>query len=264
VRGSAVDVAARVAAITNRTVRAGRVRPPRHNGIVTTTTSTASVLVVEDDPHVRSTLDQLLRFEGYRVHLAADGHEALQQLERSRPDLAVVDVVMPELDGLSLCRMLRRRGDRLPILVLTARHQVGDRVAGLDAGADDYLAKPFAIDELLARLRALLRRSTFDEEVPPLSVADLTLNPQTREVYRGRRGIELTKTEFDVLELLMRNTPIVLTRSQIYQHIWGFDFDTDSRSLDVYIGYLRRKTEEGGAPRLIRTVRNVGYTIRPA
>ncbi|TLF76887.1 response regulator transcription factor [Nocardia cyriacigeorgica] len=224
----------------------------------------ASVLVVEDDPHVRSTLDQLLRFEGYRVHLAADGRQALELLERSRPDLAVVDVVMPELDGLSLCRMLRRRGDRLPILVLTARHQVGDRVAGLDAGADDYLAKPFAIDELLARLRALLRRSTFDEETTELSVADLTLNPQTREVYRGLREIELTRTEFDVLELLMRNTPIVLTRGQIYEHIWGFDFDTDSRSLDVYIGYLRRKTEEGGEPRLIQTVRNVGYTIRPA
>ncbi|TLG05388.1 response regulator transcription factor [Nocardia cyriacigeorgica] len=224
----------------------------------------ASVLVVEDDPHVRSTLDQLLRFEGYRVHLAADGRQALELLERSRPDLAVVDVVMPELDGLSLCRMLRRRGDRLPILVLTARHQVGDRVAGLDAGADDYLAKPFAIDELLARLRALRRRSTFDEETSELSVADLTLNPQTREVYRGLREIDLTRTEFDVLELLMRNTPIVLTRGQIYEHIWGFDFDTDSRSLDVYIGYLRRKTEEAGEPRLIQTVRNVGYTIRPA
>ncbi|MFI6041087.1 response regulator transcription factor [Nocardia sp. NPDC051321] len=224
----------------------------------------ASVLVVEDDPHVRSTLDQLLRFEGYTVHLAEDGQQALDMLTEIAPDLAVVDVVMPRMDGLSLCRLLRRRGDRLPILVLTARQQIGDRVAGLDAGADDYLPKPFAIDELLARLRALLRRSTLDEDSAVLSVADLTLNPATREVYRGDRAIELTKTEFDVLELLLRNARIVLTRSRIYEHIWGFDFDTDSRSLDVYIGYLRRKTEQEGESRLIHTVRNVGYAVRPA
>ncbi|MFI6169205.1 response regulator transcription factor [Nocardia sp. NPDC051052] len=224
----------------------------------------ASVLVVEDDPHVRSTLDQLLRFEGYTVHLAEDGQQALDMLAEITPDLAVVDVVMPRMDGLSLCRLLRRRGDRLPILVLTARQQIGDRVAGLDAGADDYLPKPFATDELLARLRALLRRSTLDEDGAVLSVADLTLNPATREVYRGDRPIELTKTEFDVLELLLRNARIVLTRSRIYEHIWGFDFDTDSRSLDVYIGYLRRKTEQEGESRLIHTVRNVGYAVRPA
>lgn len=238
-----------------------------NNGGVTAMSSpvpAASVLVVEDDPHVRSTLDQLLRFEGYRVHLAEDGQQALEMLERIQPDLAVVDVVMPRLDGLSLCRLLRRRGDRLPILVLTARHQIGDRVAGLDAGADDYLPKPFATDELLARLRALLRRSTLDEDDAILSVADLTLNPATREVHRGQRAIELTKTEFDVLELLLRNARIVLTRSRIYEHIWGYDFDTDSRSLDVYIGYLRRKTEQEGEPRLIHTVRNVGYAVRPA
>lgn len=222
------------------------------------------MLVVEDDPHVRSTLDQLLRFEGYTVHLAADGQQALEMLAEIQPDLAVVDVVMPRMDGLSLCRLLRRRGDRLPILVLTARQQIGDRVAGLDAGADDYLPKPFATDELLARLRALLRRSTLDEDSTVLSVADLTLHPATREVYRGDRPIELTKTEFDVLELLLRNARIVLTRSRIYEHIWGFDFDTDSRSLDVYIGYLRRKTEQEGESRLIHTVRNVGYAVRPA
>ncbi|MBF6331123.1 response regulator transcription factor [Nocardia transvalensis] len=220
-----------------------------------------SVLVVEDDPNVRSTLEQLLRFEGYRVQLAIDGREALDLLEHQRPDLAVVDVMMPRLDGLSLCRALRRRGDRLPILVLTARHQVGDRVAGLDAGADDYLPKPFDTEELLARLRALLRRSAPDP-VEVLTVADLTLDPAAREVHRGGVCLDLTRTEFDVLELLMRNQRIVLTRSQIYEHIWGFDFDTESRSLDVYIGYLRRKLEQGGAVRLIHTVRNVGYTIR--
>ncbi|MEU0545415.1 response regulator transcription factor [Nocardia sp. NPDC005978] len=224
----------------------------------------ATVLVVEDDPNVRSTLDQLLRFEGYRVLLAGDGQEALETLAADRPDLAVVDVVMPRLDGLSLCRALRRRGDRLPILVLTARHQVGDRVAGLDAGADDYLAKPFDTEELLARLRALLRRSAPEAGAELLAVADLCLDPATREVRRGDRLIELTRTEFDVLELLMRNERIVLTRSQIYEHIWGFDFDTESRSLDVYIGYLRRKTELDGASRLIHTARNVGYTIRTA
>ncbi len=238
-----------------------------NDGVNTTSSSVpaASVLVAEDDPHVRSTLDQLLRFEGYQVYLAADGQQALELLAQQRPDLAVVDVEMPRLDGLSLCRLLRRRGDRLPILVLTARQQIGDRVAGLDAGADDYLPKPFATDELLARLRALLRRSTFDEDDDTvLAVDDLTLNTATRQVHRGERPIELTKTEFDVLELLLRNARIVLSRSRIYEHIWGFDFDTESRSLDVYIGYLRRKTEENGEPRLIHTVRNVGYSVRPA
>lgn len=229
------------------------------NGAVTD--QSATVLVVEDDAGVRSTLDQLLRFEGYRVRLADDGQHALEILADERPDVAVVDVVMPRLDGLSLCRMLRRRGDRLPILVLTARHQVGDRVAGLDAGADDYLAKPFATEELLARLRALLRRSA-PEDGPLLTVGDLTLDPATREVRRGGIPLDLTRTEFDVLELLIRNQRVVLTRSRIYEHIWGYDFDTESRSLDVYIGYLRRKTEVGGAPRLIHTVRNVGYTIK--
>ncbi|MER5889361.1 response regulator transcription factor [Streptomyces sp. NPDC001941] len=223
-----------------------------------------TVLVAEDDPGVRSTLDQLLRFEGYRVLLAADGLEALRVLEQERPDLAVVDVVMPHLDGLGLCRMLRRRGDRLPVLVLTARHEVGDRVAGLDAGADDYLAKPFATEELFARIRALLRRVEPAGEGVELAVADLALNPDARQARRGGNQLDLTKTEFDVLELLLENQGTVLTRSQIYQRIWGFDFDTTSRSLDVYIGYLRQKTEEGGASRLIHTVRNVGYTVRAA
>lgn len=226
-----------------------------------------TVLIAEDDPGVRNTLDQLLRFEGYRVLLASDGLEALDLLERHSPDLAVVDVVMPGLDGLALCRMLRRRGDRLPVLVLTARHQIGDRVAGLDAGADDYLAKPFATEELFARIRALLRRTTDPGETAAtdvLAVADLTLDPTARRAHRGSRPLDLTKTEFDVLELLLHHPGAVLTRTQIYERIWGYDFDTTSRSLDVYIGYLRRKTEQDGAPRLIHTVRNVGYTVRSA
>ncbi|MGV9266092.1 response regulator transcription factor [Kitasatospora sp. NPDC003701] len=225
-----------------------------------------TVLVVEDDPGVRNTLDQLLRFEGYRVLTSADGQEALELLDRQRPDLAVVDVVMPRLDGLALCRMLRRRGDRLPVLVLTARHQLGDRVAGLDAGADDYLAKPFATEELLARIRALLRRTVQPggEDRTVLALDDLTLDTAARQAHRGPHPLDLTKTEFDLLELLLRNQGTVLTRHQIYERIWGFDFDTDSRSLDVYIGYLRRKSEEGGLPRLIHTVRNVGYTVRSA
>ncbi|MCI3935418.1 response regulator transcription factor [Streptomyces sp. AN091965] len=224
-----------------------------------------TVLVVEDDPGVRSTLDQLLRFEGYRVLLAPDGLRGLALIEEESPDLAVVDVVMPGLDGLALCRMLRRRGDRLPVLVLTARDQIGDRVAGLDAGADDYLAKPFATEELLARIRALLRRTAPPEAAAELlAVGDLTLDPATRQAHRGPHPLDLTKTEFDVLELLLDNPGVVLTRAQIYERIWGYDFDTTSRSLDVYIGYLRRKTEHDGAPRVIHTVRNVGFTVRSA
>ncbi|UFQ13579.1 MULTISPECIES: response regulator transcription factor [Streptomyces] len=223
-----------------------------------------TVLVAEDDPGVRSTLDQLLRFEGYKVLLAADGLEALGLLERERPDVAVLDVVMPNLDGLGLCRMLRRRGERLPVLVLTARHEVGDRVAGLDAGADDYLAKPFATEELFARIRALLRRAEPAEAGGALSLGDLTLDAEARQAFRGERRLDLTKTEFDVLELLLRHPGVVLTRSQMYESIWGYDFDTTSRSLDVYIGYLRQKTEQAGEPRLIHTVRSVGYTLRAA
>ncbi|MFJ4095673.1 response regulator transcription factor [Kitasatospora sp. NPDC089913] len=229
-----------------------------------TATHGRTVLVVEDDPGVRTTLDQLLRFEGYSVLTATDGQDALELLERHRPDLAVVDVVMPRLDGLALCRMLRRRGDRLPVLVLTARHQLGDRVAGLDAGADDYLAKPFATEELLARIRALLRRSAPAADPGVLACQDLAVDTAARRAHRGDRLLDLTKTEFDLLELLLRNQGAVLTRPQIYERIWGYDFDTDSRSLDVYIGYLRRKSEEGGEPRLIHTVRNVGYLVRAA
>ncbi|MFF3068954.1 response regulator transcription factor [Kitasatospora sp. NPDC057904] len=228
------------------------------------TAARRTVLVVEDDPGVRNTLDQLLRFEGYEVLTTADGQEAFELLDRRRPDLAVVDVVMPRLDGLALCRMLRRRGDRLPVLVLTARHQLGDRVAGLDAGADDYLAKPFAVEELLARIRALLRRAAPLDETGPLLFDGIALDAAARRAQRGDRPLDLTKTEFDLLELLLRNQGSVLTRPQIYERIWGYDFDTDSRSLDVYIGYLRRKTEEGGEPRVIHTVRNVGYTLRSA
>ncbi|MFJ3877813.1 response regulator transcription factor [Streptomyces sp. NPDC090077] len=224
-----------------------------------------TVLVVEDDPGVRSTLDQLLRFEGYRVVQAADGVQGLAAVDREEPDLALVDVVMPGLDGLSLCRTLRRRGDRLPLLVLTARDQVGDRVAGLDAGADDYLAKPFATEELLARIRALLRRTEPEDTASGvLTAGDLVLDPAARSAGRAGRALDLTKTEFDVLELLLAHRGTVLTRSQIYERIWGYDFDTSSRSLDVYIGYLRRKTEEGGAARIVHTVRNVGYTVRTA
>ena len=179
--------------------------------------------------------------------------------------MIVLDVLMPHVDGLTACRKLRERGDRTPVLMLTARHEVSDRVAGLDAGADDYLVKPFALDELLARLRALLRRTSMSGDTDEvLRVGDLSLDPARRQVRRGDRELELTKTEFDLLELLLFNAGIVLTREQIYERIWGFDFETSSKSLDVYISYLRRKTEEAGETRLIHTVRGVGYTARPA
>ena len=192
-----------------------------------------------------------------------DGDAALSRLGVIEPDLVVLDVMMPRVDGLTVCRMLRQRGFRTPILLLTARHEVSDRVAGLDAGADDYLVKPFALDELLARVRALLRR-TAESDTEVRRVGDLTLDPRSRAVARGERAIELTKTEFDLLDLLMLNTGIVLERSTIYDRIWGYDFGTSSKSLDVYIGYLRRKTEDGGDARLIHTVRGVGYVLRPA
>ena len=219
------------------------------------------VLIVEDDAKVRTALARALNFEGYDVATANDGAEALERVLTEVPDAIVLDVMMPQVDGLEATRRLRARGDDTPILMLTARHEVSDRVAGLDAGADDYLVKPFALEELLARLRALLRRSDpGDGDV--LRVGDLTLNPATRQVQRGDAPIELTKTEFQLLELLMLNEGIVLTRETIYERIWGFDFGTSSNSLDVYIGYLRRKTEPDGTPRLIQTVRGVGYVIR--
>jgi len=222
----------------------------------------SKVLIAEDDRGVREALERALRFEGYEVHSVADGAAALQAVVEHRPEVLVLDVMMPYVDGLSVCRTLRSRGDRTPVLMLTARHEVTDRVAGLDAGADDYLVKPFALDELLARLRALLRRGAEGSVSDVVVVDDLRLDPAARSATRGERSIELTKTEFDLLEYLMENAGIVLTRNAIYEHIWGFDFGTSSNSLDVYIGYLRRKTEADGELRLIQTVRGVGYSVR--
>lgn len=224
--------------------------------------SSARLLVAEDDRGVRDALQRALGFEGYEVIVATDGAHALELAAQEPPDLFLLDVMMPHVDGLSVCRTLRQRGDRTPILVLTARHEVADRVAGLDAGADDYLVKPFALDELLARVRALLRRAEDHQPGDTLHHADLVLDPAARTVHRGSRLVELTKTEFDLLELLLRNAGNVLSRETIYERIWGYDFETNSKSLDVYIGYLRRKTEEAGEPRLVQTVRGVGYSLR--
>jgi len=226
--------------------------------------SSPTVLIAEDDRSVRESLERALRLEGYNAITAADGVIALDEIALKAPDAIVLDVMMPNADGLTVCRRLRDQGNRTPVLMLTARHEVSDRVAGLDAGADDYLVKPFALDELLARLRALLRRTSVidDSDGLMIELADLRLDPSSRFVWRGDRQIELTKTEFDLLELLLHNTDIVLTRDVIYERIWGYDFETGSKSLDVYIGYLRRKTEAEGEPRLIHTVRGVGYVAR--
>jgi len=221
------------------------------------------VLIAEDDEQVRRSVERALRLEGYSVATAGDGEEARRALEADRPDVLILDIMMPRLDGLSVCRLMRATGDRTPVLMLTARHELSDRVAGLDAGADDYLVKPFALDELLARLRALLRRTGFSSGEEVLRVADLELRPAARRVNRGEREIELTRTEFDLLELLMVNAGIVLPRHVIYERIWDYDFETTSNSLDVYVGYLRRKTEAGSEPRLIHTVRGIGYVVRP-
>jgi two-component system response regulator MprA len=221
------------------------------------------ILVVDDETAVRDSLRRALALEGYAVELAADGAEALERLEarRPEPDAVVLDVLMPRVDGLEVCRRLRGSGNQIPILMLTARDEVSDRVAGLDAGADDYLVKPFALEELLARLRALVRRSG-NGAGEVLHFADLELDPGTREVRRGADPIELTRTEFALLELFLLNPRQVLTRSLIFERVWGFDFGPSSNSLDVYIGYLRRKTEAGGKPRLVQTVRGVGYALR--
>ncbi len=221
------------------------------------------ILVVDDEPAVRESLRRALQLEGYGVELAGNGSEALYRLESRElePDAVVLDVLMPEVDGLEVARRLRRTGSRVPILMLTARDEIADRVAGLDAGADDYLVKPFALEELFARLRAILRRSA-DGAVEVLRFADLELDPATREVRRDGDLIELTRTEFSLLELFMLNPRQVLTRSVIFERVWGYDFGPGSNSLDVYIGYLRRKTEAGGKPRLIQTVRGVGYALR--
>jgi two-component system response regulator MprA len=220
------------------------------------------VLVVDDERAVRDSLRRALELEGYDVELAADGEEALERLaQNGEPDAVVLDILMPKMDGLEVCRRLRREGHRLPVLMLTARDEVENRVAGLDAGADDYVTKPFALEELLARLRALLRRTTSGSgEV--LRFADLELDPKTREVRRAGEPIELTRTEFSLLELFLLNPRQVLTRSVIFERVWGYDFGFSSNSLDVYIGYLRRKTEAGDRPRLIQTVRGVGYALR--
>ncbi len=220
------------------------------------------ILVVDDERAVRESLRRALELEGYEIELAADGSEALYRLEGSEePDAVILDVLMPGVDGLEVCRRLRGSGSKLPVLMLTARTEVEDRVAGLDAGADDYVTKPFALEELLARVRALLRRTT-DEEGEVVRFANLVLDPTTREVTRGGRPIELTRTEFSLLELFMRNPRQVLTRTIIFERVWGYDFGYASNSLDVYIGYLRRKTEAEGEPRLIQTVRGVGYALR--
>ncbi len=219
------------------------------------------ILVVDDEPAVRTALERALRLDGYDVELASDGRQALDALAASAPDAVVLDVLMPEIDGIEVCRRLRDAGDRTPVLMLTARDRVRDRVSGLDAGADDYLVKPFALEELTARLRALLRR-TGHEQREQLRFADLTLDPVAHEVTRGGREIELTRTEFLLLELFLRHPRQVLTRSAIFEHVWGFDFGATSNSLEVYVGYLRRKTEAEGEARLIHTLRGVGYVLR--
>jgi two-component system response regulator MprA len=225
------------------------------------------VLVVDDDRAVRESLRRSLEFNGYEVALASDGAEALAGIGRIHPDAVVMDVMMPRLDGIEATRALRSAGNDLPILVLTARDSVGDRVEGLDAGADDYLTKPFALEELLARLRALLRRTTpqpgtEDLDAEQLTFSDLTLNPVTREVRRGDRRIDLTRTEFALLEMFLRRPRRVLDRSFILEEVWGYDFPTTANSLEVYVGYLRRKTEAEGERRLIHTVRGVGYVLK--
>ncbi|MFF3552344.1 response regulator transcription factor [Streptomyces tsukubensis] len=232
------------------------------------------VLIVDDEPAVRDALKRSLAFEGYDTEVAVDGLDALGKAETYAPDLIVLDIQMPRMDGLTAARRIRAGGSTVPILMLTARDTVGDRVTGLDAGADDYLVKPFELDELFARIRALLRRSAYAVPVPldyaldepgdVLEFGDLSMNLSTREVYRGERPVELTRTEFTLLELLLTHPRQVLTREQILKAVWGFDFEPSSNSLDVYVMYLRRKTEAGGEPRIVHTVRGVGYVLRPA
>jgi two-component system response regulator MprA len=220
------------------------------------------VLVVDDEPAVRDSIERVLRHEGFEVELAANGREAIRRLATSRPDAVLLDVLMPQLDGLEVCRRMRDTGDRTPVLMLTARDAVDDRVAGLEAGADDYLPKPFALEELLARLQALLRRSGWEEDRDTLRFSDLELDPHACEVHRAGRPIELTRTEFLLLELFLHNPRRVLTREVIFDRVWGYDFGPASNSLEVYVGYLRRKTEAGGEARLLHTVRGVGYVLK--
>jgi two-component system response regulator MprA len=219
-------------------------------------------LLAEDDRSVREALARALELEGHEVHVVADGQAALTAMATNHPDLVIVDWMMPVLDGLSVCRQLRAAGDSTPVLILTARGDVRDRVSGLDAGADDYLPKPFALDELLARVRALLRRRPTDDGDRELRVEDLVINPAARQARRGERVLDLTKTEFDLLEVLARHAGIVCTHSMIYDLVWGYDFGPDSKTLAVYVSYLRRKLEQEGEPRLLHTVRGVGYVMR--
>jgi two-component system response regulator MprA len=222
------------------------------------------ILVVDDERAVRESLRRALTLDGYEVELASDGEEALARLASPtpEPDAVILDVLMPRVNGLEVCRRLRAGGNRIPVLMLTARDQVEDRVEGLDAGADDYVVKPFALEELLARMRAILRRSGAQSGEETLRFADLELDPVAHEVRRGGEPIELTRTEFSLLELFMRNPRQVLTRSVIFERVWGYDFGYASNSLDVYVGYLRRKTEAGARPRLIQTIRGIGYALR--
>lgn len=226
------------------------------------TNRTPTVLVAEDDNEIRTALERILKYEGYHPVTVTDGAAALEAIVEHTPDLIVLDVMMPFVDGLSVCRRLRERGDKTPVLMLTARQEISDRVAGLDAGADDYLPKPFDLDELLARIRALLRRALPDQ-TEALVCGDLSLDPQRHEVMMGNQRIDLTQTEFEILALLLRNVGIVLERGVMYERIWGYDFDGTSRSLDVHVGYLRRKLEATGGDRMIETVRGVGFVLRP-
>ncbi|RSN07942.1 DNA-binding response regulator [Streptomyces sp. WAC 01325] len=235
-----------------------------------------TVLLAEDDRAIRHALERALTLEGYQVTAVADGVEALAQAHRTPPDVLVLDVMMPGIDGLQVCRVLRAEGDRTPILMLTALVETQDRIAGLDAGADDYVVKPFDVEEVFARLRALLRRTSetnrASADVPPkpapgpvgrlIEAAGLRMDPQARRAWRGERELELTRTEFELLELLVRNAGIVLDHATIYDRIWGYDFGPGSKNLAVYVGYLRRKLDEPGAPQLIQTVRGVGYVLR--
>jgi two-component system, OmpR family, response regulator MprA len=220
------------------------------------------VLVVEDEPAVRSSLERALKLDGHEVGLAHDGAQALNMLAGDQWDAVVLDVMMPNVDGLEVCRRMRARGDGTPVLMLTARDAVNDRVTGLDAGADDYLVKPFALEELFARLRALLRRAGAEPPGKVLRFSDLELHPDTYSATRGGRKIDLTRTEYQLLELFLNNPRRVMTRSIIFDRVWGYDFGPASNSLEVYIGYLRRKTEARGEPRLLHTVRGVGYVLR--
>ena len=222
----------------------------------------ARVLVVDDEPAVRRALERALRLENHEVTLAADGEEALDALATEPTDAVILDVMMPKLDGLEVCRRLRKSGDRTPVLMLTARDAIDDRVEGLDVGADDYLVKPFALRELQARLRALLRRSGDGVQGEVLRYGDVVLDPVAHEVHRGDRLIELSRTEFLLLELFLRHPRQVLTRTTIFENVWGYDFGPTSNALGVYMGYLRRKTEAGGESRLLHTVRGVGYVLR--